>query len=124
MGAGQGKFRDPERSDSVLPRPPLPNVCPIHRCQPCRAISAHAPPRQSLSPRLRREGEEWQRLRSLLAPLLLRPQAAAGYAGTLDTVVCDLVRLLKRQRGRSTGPPALVRNVAGEFYKFGLEGEF
>ncbi|XP_003476175.1 25-hydroxyvitamin D-1 alpha hydroxylase, mitochondrial [Cavia porcellus] len=68
------------------------------------------------------EGEEWQRLRSLLAPLLLRPQAAAGYAGTLDTVVCDLVRLLKRQRGRSTGPPALVRNVAGEFYKFGLEG--
>ncbi|EHB07627.1 25-hydroxyvitamin D-1 alpha hydroxylase, mitochondrial [Heterocephalus glaber] len=67
------------------------------------------------------EGEEWQRLRSLLAPLLLRPRAAAGYAGTLDKVVCDLVRRLRRQRGRSTGPPALVRDVAGEFYKFGLE---
>ncbi|PNJ44475.1 CYP27B1 isoform 1, partial [Pongo abelii] len=68
------------------------------------------------------EGEEWQRLRSLLAPLLLRPQAAARYAGTLDNVVCDLVRRLRRQRGRGTGPPALVRDVAGEFYKFGLEG--
>ncbi|KAF7468550.1 25-hydroxyvitamin D-1 alpha hydroxylase mitochondrial [Marmota monax] len=68
------------------------------------------------------EGGEWQKLRSLLAPLLLRPQAAAGYAETLDKVVCDLVRRLRRQRGRGTGPPALVRDVAGEFYKFGLEG--
>ncbi|XP_005397473.1 PREDICTED: 25-hydroxyvitamin D-1 alpha hydroxylase, mitochondrial [Chinchilla lanigera] len=68
------------------------------------------------------EGGEWQRLRSRLAPLLLRPQAAAGYAGPLDDVVRDLVRRLRRQRGRSPGPPALVRDVAGEFYKFGLEG--
>ncbi|XP_017501748.2 25-hydroxyvitamin D-1 alpha hydroxylase, mitochondrial isoform X1 [Manis javanica] len=68
------------------------------------------------------EGEEWQRLRSLLAPLLLRPQAAARYAGTLNNVVCDLVRRLRRQRGRGAGPPTLVRDVAGEFYKFGLEG--
>ncbi|XP_015983171.2 25-hydroxyvitamin D-1 alpha hydroxylase, mitochondrial isoform X1 [Rousettus aegyptiacus] len=68
------------------------------------------------------EGEEWQGLRSLLAPLLLRPQAAARYARTLDDVVLDLVRRLRCQRGRSAGPPALVRDVAGEFYKFGLEG--
>uniref|UniRef100_A0A8C6RFH6 Cytochrome P450, family 27, subfamily b, polypeptide 1 n=1 Tax=Nannospalax galili TaxID=1026970 RepID=A0A8C6RFH6_NANGA len=68
------------------------------------------------------EGGEWQRLRSLLGPLLLRPQAASGYAGTLYDVVHDLVQRLRRQRGRGTGPPALVRDVAGEFYKFGLEG--
>ncbi|XP_021513985.1 25-hydroxyvitamin D-1 alpha hydroxylase, mitochondrial [Meriones unguiculatus] len=68
------------------------------------------------------DGEEWQRLRSLLAPLLLRPQAAAGYARTLDTVVCDLVQRLRRQRGRGSGLPDLVLDVAGEFYKFGLEG--
>eukprot|EP00070_Physeter_catodon_P032306 XP_028339200.1 25-hydroxyvitamin D-1 alpha hydroxylase, mitochondrial [Physeter catodon] len=74
------------------------------------------------SPHPRREGEEWQRLRSLLAPLLLRPQAAARYAGTLHDVVGDLVRRLRRQRGLGAGPPALVRDVAGEFYKFGLEG--
>nr|XP_030722323.1 25-hydroxyvitamin D-1 alpha hydroxylase, mitochondrial isoform X3 [Globicephala melas] len=78
-------------------------------------------PPQSVSPKLR-EGEEWQRLRSLLAPLLLRPQAAARYAGTLHDVVGDLVRRLRRQRGLGAGPPALVRDVAGEFYKFGLEG--
>ncbi|GAB1295640.1 25-hydroxyvitamin D-1 alpha hydroxylase, mitochondrial [Apodemus speciosus] len=68
-----------------------------------------------------RDGEEWQRLRSLLAPLLLRPQAAAGYAGTLDNVVRDLVLRLRRQRGRGSGLPYLVLDVAGEFYKFGLE---
>lgn len=50
------------------------------------------------------KGEEWQRLRSLLAPLLLRPQAAARYAGTLRGVVRDLVRRLRRQRGLGAGP--------------------
>ncbi|XP_074082367.1 25-hydroxyvitamin D-1 alpha hydroxylase, mitochondrial [Macrotis lagotis] len=68
------------------------------------------------------EGEEWQRLRSLLAPLLLRPRVSAGYAETLDSVVQDLVRRLRRQKGRLGGSSDLVRNVAGEFYKFGLEG--
>ncbi|XP_058413756.1 25-hydroxyvitamin D-1 alpha hydroxylase, mitochondrial [Diceros bicornis minor] len=82
----------------------------------------HRRRRQRACGLLTAEGEEWQRLRSLLAPLLLRPQAAARYAGTLDDVVRDLVRRLRRQRGRGAGPPALVRDVAGEFYKFGLEG--
>lgn len=84
--------------------------------------SAVSPDAPALRPP-HREGEEWQRLRSLLAPLLLRPQAAALYAGTLHGVVRDLVRRLRRQRGLGAGPPALVRDVAGEFYKFGLEGE-
>ncbi|XP_037023062.2 25-hydroxyvitamin D-1 alpha hydroxylase, mitochondrial isoform X2 [Artibeus jamaicensis] len=82
----------------------------------------HRRRRQRACGLLTAEGEEWQRLRSLLAPLLLRPQAAAGYARTLDSVVLDLVQRLRCQRGRSPGPPTLVRDVAGEFYKFGLEG--
>ncbi|XP_055104535.1 25-hydroxyvitamin D-1 alpha hydroxylase, mitochondrial isoform X1 [Symphalangus syndactylus] len=82
----------------------------------------HRRRRQRACGLLTAEGEEWQRLRSLLAPLLLRPQAAARYAETLDNVVCDLVRRLRRQRGHGTGLPTLVRDVAGEFYKFGLEG--
>ncbi|XP_076967351.1 25-hydroxyvitamin D-1 alpha hydroxylase, mitochondrial [Tamandua tetradactyla] len=82
----------------------------------------HRRHRQRACGLLTAEGEEWQRLRSLLAPLLLHPQAAASYAGTLDNVVRDLVRRLRRQRGRGAGPPSLVRDVAGEFYKFGLEG--
>ncbi|XP_044535153.1 25-hydroxyvitamin D-1 alpha hydroxylase, mitochondrial [Gracilinanus agilis] len=68
------------------------------------------------------EGDEWQRLRSLLAPLLLRPRAAADFAETLDGVVSDLVRHLRRRRGGLGASPDLVTDVAGEFYKFGLEG--
>lgn len=87
------------------------------------AFSTHGHIPNALSLHPGRDGEEWQRLRSLLAPLLLRPQAAAGYAGTLDNVVRDLVRRLRRQRGHGSGLPDLVLDVAGEFYKFGLEGE-
>ncbi|KAK1340973.1 hypothetical protein QTO34_017373 [Cnephaeus nilssonii] len=72
----------------------------------------HRRQRQRACGLLTAEGEEWQRLRSLLAPLLLRPQAAARYARTLDDVVLDLVRRLRRQRGRGTGSPALVRIAA------------
>ncbi|XP_001380742.3 25-hydroxyvitamin D-1 alpha hydroxylase, mitochondrial isoform X1 [Monodelphis domestica] len=68
------------------------------------------------------EGDEWQRLRSLLAPLMLRPRAAAGFAETLDGVVGDLVRHLRRCRGRVGDSRDLVTDVAAEFYKFGLEG--
>ncbi|XP_038608944.1 25-hydroxyvitamin D-1 alpha hydroxylase, mitochondrial [Tachyglossus aculeatus] len=78
------------------------------------------------------EGREWEELRSLLAPLLLRPEAALAFAEPLDSVVRDLVVRLRRQRGRAggggggrgrgrAGPPALVSDVAGELYKFGLE---
>ncbi|XP_028929760.1 25-hydroxyvitamin D-1 alpha hydroxylase, mitochondrial [Ornithorhynchus anatinus] len=68
------------------------------------------------------EGREWEELRSLLAPLLLRPGAAAAFAEPLDGVVRDLVPRLRRRRGRArAGPPALVSDVAGELYKFGLE---
>uniref|UniRef100_G3T696 Cytochrome P450 family 27 subfamily B member 1 n=2 Tax=Loxodonta africana TaxID=9785 RepID=G3T696_LOXAF len=94
---------------------PLPERCSFS------PWTEHRRQRQRACGLLTAEGEEWQRLRSLLAPLLLRPQAAAGYAGTLDSVVRDLVRRLRRQREQAAGPPALVRDVAGEFYKFGLE---
>ncbi|XP_025934048.1 25-hydroxyvitamin D-1 alpha hydroxylase, mitochondrial [Apteryx rowi] len=66
------------------------------------------------------EGEEWQRMRSLVGRHLLRPRAAEAYAGALDGVVTDLLRRLQRQRDRH--PQHLVPDVAAEFYKFGLEG--
>ncbi|NXA43345.1 CP27B protein, partial [Eudromia elegans] len=71
-------------------------------------------------PRPRSEGEEWQRLRSLLSRHLLRPRAAQAYAGALGAVVTDLLRRLQHQRDRH--PQHLVPDVATEFYKFGLEG--
>ncbi|XP_064354529.1 25-hydroxyvitamin D-1 alpha hydroxylase, mitochondrial isoform X2 [Dromaius novaehollandiae] len=66
------------------------------------------------------EGEEWQRMRSLLGRHLLRPRAAEAYAGALDAVVADLLQRLQRQRDRH--PQHLIPDVAAEFYKFGLEG--
>ena len=122
--AGSG-FCSPEGEDAIpllaTPARHAPSPAPL---APSGRLST--PPSalmRPLSAPPHREGEEWQRLRSLLAPLLLRPQAAARYAGTLHGVVRDLVRRLRRQRGLGAGPPSLVRDVAGEFYKFGLEGE-
>uniref|UniRef100_A0A8B9TEA8 Cytochrome P450 family 27 subfamily B member 1 n=1 Tax=Anas platyrhynchos TaxID=8839 RepID=A0A8B9TEA8_ANAPL len=66
------------------------------------------------------EGEEWQRLRSLVGRLLLRPRAAEAYAGAVGAVVGDLVQRLQHLRDRH--PQQLVPDVAAEFYKFGLEG--
>ncbi|XP_067385750.1 25-hydroxyvitamin D-1 alpha hydroxylase, mitochondrial [Emydura macquarii macquarii] len=66
------------------------------------------------------EGEEWQHIRSLLAKHLLKPKEVESYAGTLNGVVGDLLRRLHHQRSRH--PEQVVKDVAGEFYKFGLEG--
>ncbi|XP_040399726.1 25-hydroxyvitamin D-1 alpha hydroxylase, mitochondrial [Cygnus olor] len=66
------------------------------------------------------EGEEWQRLRSLVGRLLLRPRAAEAYAGAVGAVVGDLLQRLQHLRDRH--PQHLVPDVAAEFYKFGLEG--
>uniref|UniRef100_A0A8B9DH64 Cytochrome P450 family 27 subfamily B member 1 n=1 Tax=Anser cygnoides TaxID=8845 RepID=A0A8B9DH64_ANSCY len=66
------------------------------------------------------DGEEWQRLRSLVGRLLLRPRAAEAYAGAVGAVVGDLLQRL--QHLRDCHPQHLVPDVAAEFYKFGLEG--
>nr|AAB86461.1 25-hydroxyvitamin D 1-hydroxylase [Rattus norvegicus] len=68
------------------------------------------------------DGEEWQEAPKSPGPASPPTSSSAGYAGTLDSVVSDLVRRLRRQRGRGSGLPDLVLDVAGEFYKFGLEG--
>ncbi|KAG7264775.1 hypothetical protein CRUP_007101 [Coryphaenoides rupestris] len=65
------------------------------------------------------EGEEWQSMRSLLAKHMLRPRAVEAYDHALNSVVTDLVGKLRHSR---RGPDNLVPDVAGEFYRFGLEG--
>lgn len=50
---------------------------------------------------------------------MLRPKAVEAYDETLNSVVSDLIaklRLCRRSRG-------LVTDIAGEFYRFGLEGK-
>ncbi|XP_074835869.1 25-hydroxyvitamin D-1 alpha hydroxylase, mitochondrial [Carettochelys insculpta] len=66
------------------------------------------------------EGEEWQKLRSILGKHMLKPKEVESYTGTLNSVVSDLVRRLHHQR--SCHGQQVVKDVAGEFYKFGLEG--
>jgi len=59
-------------------------------------------------------------MRSLLAKHMLRPRAVEAYDHALNSVVTDLVGKLRHSR---RGPDNLVPDVAGEFYRFGLEGE-
>lgn len=73
----------------------------------------------SLYPPLR-EGEEWQKTRSILAKHMLKPKEVESYAGALNGVVGDLIRRLELRRHRHERH--VVTDVASEFYKFGLEG--
>ncbi|XP_006266850.2 25-hydroxyvitamin D-1 alpha hydroxylase, mitochondrial [Alligator mississippiensis] len=66
------------------------------------------------------EGEEWQKTRSILAKHMLKPKEVESYAGALNGVVGDLIRRLELRRHRHERH--VVTDVAGEFYKFGLEG--
>lgn len=60
-------------------------------------------------------------MRSLLAKHMLRPRAVEAYDATLNGVVSDL--LAKLQLRSQQGPRGLVRDIAAELYRFGLEGE-
>lgn len=51
---------------------------------------------------------------------MLKPKEVESYTGTLNDVVSDLIRRLEHQR--SFHDQHVVKNVADEFYKFGLEG--
>ncbi|XP_015676154.1 25-hydroxyvitamin D-1 alpha hydroxylase, mitochondrial [Protobothrops mucrosquamatus] len=66
------------------------------------------------------EGEEWQQIRSILGKHMLKPKEVESYTGTLNDVVSDLICRLQHQR--NLHERHVVKNVADEFYKFGLEG--
>lgn len=51
---------------------------------------------------------------------MLKPKEVESYTGTLNEVVSDLIGRLHHQRNRHERH--VVKNVANEFYKFGLEG--
>ncbi|KAI4899086.1 hypothetical protein NFI96_022010 [Prochilodus magdalenae] len=66
------------------------------------------------------EGDEWQSVRSLLGKHMLRPKAVEKYDGTLNAVVTDLLAKLRFRKEQH--PSGVVTDIAGEFYRFGLEG--
>lgn len=53
---------------------------------------------------------------------MLRPQAVGAYDTVLNSVVSDLLAKL-RLRSSQNGQ-GLVTDIANEFYRFGLEGEW
>ncbi|MBN3307179.1 CP27B protein, partial [Amia calva] len=66
------------------------------------------------------EGEEWQRVRSLLGKQMLCPRAVGALGEGLNAVVTDLLTRLQLRRRRH--PAGLVTDVTQEFYRYGLEG--
>ncbi|KAI5093223.1 cytochrome P450, family 27, subfamily B, polypeptide 1, partial [Silurus meridionalis] len=66
------------------------------------------------------EGEEWQKVRSLLAKHMLRPKSVEAYDSTLNSVVSDLITKLTLHKQQH--PHGVIRDIAAEFYRFGLEG--
>ncbi|OCT95779.1 25-hydroxyvitamin D-1 alpha hydroxylase, mitochondrial [Xenopus laevis] len=66
------------------------------------------------------EGEEWQQFRSILGKHMLKPKEVEAYTDVLNDVVGDLIKKLKYQRSQNQNN--VVKDIAKEFYMFGLEG--
>uniref|UniRef100_A0A1A8S285 Uncharacterized protein n=1 Tax=Nothobranchius rachovii TaxID=451742 RepID=A0A1A8S285_9TELE len=66
-------------------------------------------------------GPEWYRIRSVLNPKLLKPQAVSAFAPIIHQVVGDLLQRVELLRSCSQDR-ATVLDLAAELYKFGFEG--
>ncbi|TRY59297.1 hypothetical protein DNTS_016372 [Danionella cerebrum] len=66
-------------------------------------------------------GPEWQRIRSILNPRMLKPKHVSGYANAINGVARDFIEKVAKLR-TVKGDVVLVQDVAGELYKFAFEG--
>lgn len=74
-----------------------------------------------LSLSLRREGEEWLKMRSVLRQLIMRPKDVAHFSDDVNAVVGDLVkRVVTLRRGQTDG--LTVLNINDLFFKYAMEG--
>lgn len=67
-------------------------------------------------------GVEWQRIRSILNPRMLKPKHVSSYANTINEVVTDFIQKVLWLRAEQGGG-VMVNDVAGELYKFAFEGQ-
>lgn len=65
---------------------------------------------------------EWQRIRSILNPRMLKPKHVSSYANTINGVVTDFIQKALWLRAEQGGG-VMVNDVAGELYKFAFEGQ-
>lgn len=68
-----------------------------------------------------RMGAEWQRIRSILNPRMLKPKHVSSYTNAINGVVSDFIEKVAKLR-TTTGNDVVVYDVAGELYKFAFEG--
>ncbi|XP_053482551.1 sterol 26-hydroxylase, mitochondrial [Ictalurus furcatus] len=66
-------------------------------------------------------GAEWQRIRSILNPRMLKPKHVSGYTNTINEVVRDFIEKVAWLRA-TKGNGIMVHDFAGELYKFAFEG--
>nr|XP_061799309.1 sterol 26-hydroxylase, mitochondrial-like [Nerophis lumbriciformis] len=67
-------------------------------------------------------GANWQRIRSILNPRMLKPKHVASYVDTINPVVADFLERLCWLRDNNKINGGLVCDVTGELYKFAFEG--
>lgn len=67
-------------------------------------------------------GVEWQRIRSILNPRMLKPKHVSTYANTINEVVTDFIQKALWLRAEQGGG-VMVNDLAGELYKFAFEGQ-
>ncbi|TNN43955.1 Sterol 26-hydroxylase, mitochondrial [Liparis tanakae] len=66
-------------------------------------------------------GADWQQIRSVLNPRMLKPKHVSSYANTINEVVGDFIRRLSWLR-ETTGGGLMVHDLTEELYKFAFEG--
>lgn len=69
-----------------------------------------------------RLGAEWQRIRSILNPRMLKPKHVSSYTNAINGVVKDFIEKVAWLRA-TKGNGVMVPDVAGELYKFAFEGK-
>lgn len=66
-------------------------------------------------------GANWQRIRSILNPRMLKPKHVSSYSNTINDVVTDFIARLAWLR-ETSGGGVMVNNLTEELYKFAFEG--
>lgn len=66
-------------------------------------------------------GAEWQKIRSVLNPRMLKPKHVSSYTNAINEVVSDFIEKLAWLR-KTKGDGVMVHDLAGELYKFAFEG--
>ncbi|KAL3055938.1 hypothetical protein OYC64_018609 [Pagothenia borchgrevinki] len=66
-------------------------------------------------------GANWQRIRSILNPRMLKPKHVSSYTNTVNDVVTDFIHRVARLRD-TNGGGVMVNDLTEELYKFAFEG--